>query len=90
MPNQDCSSSAELPDSWTGNWIEITCCDRWRVYHRLQELGVPCQCQAYRPLQADPSTAVAAVQLWSVVKQVTASQRELAQWLEGCWRLPVK
>jgi hypothetical protein len=58
---------------------------RWEVYHRLQELEIPCECATERPLQASITTATAAIQVWSVVRQVTASRRELVTWLEDCW-----
>jgi hypothetical protein len=60
--------------------------DRWQIFHRLQELEIPC---TYRPedgLRVDISTPVNAIQLWSTLRQLNTSSRQLAQWLEQCWR----
>ena len=67
--------------------IEVDQCDRWIVYHRLQELNIPCSCEAHKPLQAEASSPTAMVQLWSVTKQYSASREELIDWLKGCWNL---
>ncbi|MGD1909067.1 MAG: Asr1405/Asl0597 family protein [Leptolyngbyaceae cyanobacterium] len=66
---------------------EIECCDRWQVYFRLQELDIPCQCQAHKPLSAEVRTADVALQIWSVVNRVSRPQKELATWLNHCWTL---
>lgn len=60
--------------------------DRWQVYQRLQELEIPCWCEINRPLRVKVSSAKQAVQLMSVLRQLTASRRELVQWLERCWQ----
>jgi hypothetical protein len=57
------------------------------VYHRLQELQIPCRVSVDRALQVQLDTPQAAIQLWSVVRQLTAPRQELAYWLEGCWHL---
>lgn len=88
MQSQDFSSSIDPPDQLPKHWIEIASCDRWQIFHRLQALEIPCQCRAHRPLYVDPVTAGAVIQLWSVIKQTSASRQELAQWLEHCWYLP--
>lgn len=66
--------------------VEVHCEDRWQVYHRLQELEIPCKCTCYQPLNVQINSALTAVQLWSVVRQVTAPRSVLVQWLENCWR----
>lgn len=58
--------------------------DRWLVYQRLQELGIPCSCSSDGYLHAEAKTPTAAIQLWSVVRQSTASRRELIFWLHRC------
>lgn len=77
-------SSAELEPSQV---IEVALADRWQVYRRLQELSIPCQCGTNQPLSAQINNVTAAIQLWSVVRQLTVSRSELAYWLEHCWRM---
>lgn len=58
---------------------------RWQVYQRLQDLGIPCNCGYNRPLRVTVATATAAIQVWSVVLQwQTGGQSTLAH-LERCW-----
>ncbi len=59
---------------------------RWQIYHRLCELEIPCRCAAHQPLTIELNSAIAAFQLWSVVKQISTSRIELVDWLERCWR----
>ena len=66
--------------------VEVSNADRWKVYYRLQELHVACQCRSYQPLWVKLHNAKDAIHLWSVVKQNTASRQELIQWLEQCWQ----
>ena len=67
--------------------IEISRGDRWQVYRRLQELEIPCQCGTNQPLRYQINDVAGAIQLWSVVKQVSVPRLELASWLESCWRI---
>lgn len=67
--------------------IEISWGDRWQVYRRLQELGIPCECGTNQPLRYQIKDVTAAIQLWSVVSQLTVPRRELACWLERCWQI---
>lgn len=67
--------------------IEISWADRWQVYRRLQELTIPCECGPNQPLKYQINDVAAAIQVWSVVKQVTAPRRDLASWLELCWTM---
>ncbi|MCS6782518.1 MAG: hypothetical protein RMI89_03620 [Gloeomargarita sp. SKYBB_i_bin120] len=62
--------------------------ERWAVYHRLQELGIPCRCVAYGPLEIQVETPQAAVLVWSVVRRMRGSRWQQVDWLERCWRLP--
>lgn len=68
--------------------IDVHGSDRWQVYRRLRELGIACQCRSYQSLKADVSTPTTALQVWSVVRQVTASRLTLAASLQACWQLP--
>jgi len=63
--------------------------DRWAAYRRLQELDIPCQCTGHCPLKVCVNSATAAIQLWSVSQQLTASRQELVQWLQHCASLEV-
>jgi hypothetical protein len=67
--------------------IEISWGDRWQVYRRLQELAIPCECGTNQPLRYQLQDVTAAIQLWSVVRQLTVPRRELASWLERCWQM---
>ncbi|NJN22435.1 MAG: hypothetical protein HC812_16190 [Leptolyngbya sp. RL_3_1] len=68
-------------------FTEIDCRDRWQVYFRLRELGIPCHCQAHCPLLAEVHTADTALQVWSVVNRVARSRQDLVTWLDQCWTL---
>lgn len=67
------------------NPILIEGCYRWQVYHRLCELGIPCSCSAYQPLIVEINSAIAIVQLWSVVNQITTPRHTQINWLKTCW-----
>lgn len=67
--------------------IEIYWVDRWQAYKRLQELEIPCKCRSNQPLVAQINHVAAAIQLWSVVRQLTMPRRDLASWLEQCWQI---
>ena len=60
---------------------------RWPIYHRLQELGVPCQCQPHQPLQIQVECPLHVLLVWSVVTQVTAPRTQQIAWLERCWEM---
>ena len=69
-----------------GEIVEVNWADRWQVYHRLQALAIPCWCATDQPLRVDITHVAAAVQLWSVMKQLTAPRQELVRELERCWK----
>jgi len=71
-----------------GKIVQVNWIDRWLVYKRLQELEIPCCCAAQQPLRANIANCRDAIQLMSVVKQITASRQELIQNLERCWHQP--
>jgi hypothetical protein len=66
--------------------LELSWADRWQVYRRLQELGIPSWCEANAPLRVEISNPLALLQLWGVLRQLTASRQEMIGILEGCWR----
>jgi hypothetical protein len=67
--------------------VEVECGDRWQVYHRLQDLEIPCQCRAHKALKAYITSPTDAVLLWCVVRHVSLSRPEQVQVLERCWKL---
>jgi hypothetical protein len=66
--------------------IEVNWAERWQVYQRLQELDIPCWCEANEPLTAQIDNTLAAIQVWSVMRQFTLSRQELICTLELCWQ----
>jgi hypothetical protein len=74
-------------DSSPGYVITLERSDRWSIYHRLQELMIPCVCEPDGSLHVDVNSAIGALLVRSVVMQSTASRSELIQWLEQCWQL---
>jgi hypothetical protein len=74
--------------SFVGTAVSVTRSDRWQAYQRLQELDIACACPVDGSLQVNLNTPLAAIQLWSVVKQLTTSRRDLSDWLKHCWSLP--
>ena len=61
--------------------------ERWQVYHRLKALEIECSCRINEPLHVAPDSPQQAIQLWSIVKQVTSDRQELVDWLHQCWQL---
>lgn len=66
--------------------IAISRTDRWQACYRLQELDIPCTCLTDGQLQVEVCTPIAAMQIWSVTRQLTSSRQQLADWLERCWQ----
>jgi len=66
--------------------VEVNWGVRWQVYQRLQELELPCWCVTNQPLRVYITSVTAAVQLWSVIKHLTASRQDLVCALESCWQ----
>lgn len=77
----------ELSKRKTTQVVEVAGAAKWEVYHRLQELQIPCQCRAHQPLQVQVYSPLAAIQIWSVVRQVITPRNELTYWLESCWQM---
>lgn len=65
--------------------IQVNPIARWDIYYRLLDLAIPCSCEMGQPLRVHIHNAHAAIQLWSVVKQATASRDEQIEWLNSCW-----
>lgn len=67
--------------------IDIPLSLRWQVYHRLQELMIPCWCCADGSLRVQINNLLAAVLVRSTLMQLLTSRQELIDWLEQCWQL---
>ncbi|MBD2576910.1 Asr1405/Asl0597 family protein [Oscillatoria sp. FACHB-1406] len=65
--------------------VELRGRERWQIYRRLQELDIPCRCAASKPLRIEVRNSYIAIQLWCVIRNLTASDRELRTRLERCW-----
>ena len=75
------------PQSESTRVIEVNWADRWLVYHRLQELEIPCQCSSNQPLTVELRSTMSAIQLWSINKQLTETRQDLINWLNHCWNV---
>ncbi|MBE9182290.1 hypothetical protein IQ268_27455 [Oculatella sp. LEGE 06141] len=69
--------------------VAIPQCDRWRIYHRLQELMISCSCPADGSLQVEVHHGIELILVRSIVQPFTAPRQELVNWLERCWSTPV-
>ncbi|MEN9214068.1 MAG: hypothetical protein Q6K12_02410 [Gloeomargarita sp. DG_1_6_bins_138] len=59
---------------------------RWPIYHRLQELEIPCRCEPHRPLEIEMTHPRDVLLVWSVVHQVMGTRAQHVAWLERCWQ----
>ncbi|MBE9211286.1 hypothetical protein IQ247_00880 [Plectonema cf. radiosum LEGE 06105] len=71
--------------SQTKHVVEVNWADRWQVYKRLEELHIPCSCSPNQPLTVEIANTAAAIQLWSVMRQLNASRQELIITLKECF-----
>lgn len=67
--------------------VEIPYDLRWQAYLRLQELSIPCCCSEDGHLRVEINHVVIAVQLRSVIQQITAPRQALIDLLEKCWKV---
>lgn len=74
------------PDQQFSDVLEVDRINRWNIYNRLRQLGIPCQCRIGHPLVVQVGNADTAVQLWSVVQQFTAPRVVTLDYLERCWQ----
>ncbi|MEH2461724.1 Asr1405/Asl0597 family protein [Nostoc sp.] len=65
--------------------LQIPLSDRWRIYHRLQELKIKSYCPADGSLRVQVNNLLEAILIRSIVMQFLASRHELLEWLERCW-----
>ncbi|OKH24440.1 hypothetical protein NIES593_07100 [Hydrococcus rivularis NIES-593] len=75
------------PSSQAFVWevAKVSRSDRWLVYHRLQELNIPCWCPSNGSLLVEVNNCIDAILLRSTVQQLFAARRELVDWLQRCW-----
>ncbi|MBD2678433.1 MULTISPECIES: Asr1405/Asl0597 family protein [Nostoc] len=66
--------------------LQIPLSDRWRIYHRLQELKIKSSCLPDGSLRVQINNLLEAILIRSTVMQFLASRRELVEWLERCWQ----
>ncbi|MCG9885150.1 MAG: hypothetical protein MH825_06160 [Cyanobacteria bacterium] len=64
------------------------CGDRWRLFQRLQELGIACDCSYGQPLRLRSLDTLSFVQLWSICRQCRCDRHALTDWLTTCWQQP--
>jgi len=74
------------PEAKISQVVRVNRADRWIVYQRLQQLGIPCQCFTNKDLKVELTNPTEAIQLWSVVRQIFSSRTELIDWLDTCWQ----
>ena len=89
MKNSDRPQS-EPPNTSEGQLsrvIAVKWSARWDVFRRLQTLEINCQCSTNEPLLADIDSPIAAIQIWSVVRQCSESRQDLIHWLNNCWQI---
>jgi hypothetical protein len=65
--------------------VSVPRIDRWQIYHRLQELMIPCWCPEDGSLRVEVQNGMGALLLRSVVQQFVAPRQEMVNWLERCW-----
>jgi len=58
---------------------------QWAVFHRLQELSIPCECGLSKMLRVGVQTPTSALQVWSVVQANTAPRQCTVAHLNRCW-----
>ncbi|MDY7022308.1 MAG: hypothetical protein SWJ54_13270 [Cyanobacteriota bacterium] len=63
--------------------------DRWVVYHRLQELNIPCSCPEDGQLWVEIQHSNHAILLRSVIQRFVESRPQLVDWLERCWETDI-
>ncbi|MDZ8186485.1 MAG: hypothetical protein RMX96_16755 [Nostoc sp. ChiSLP02] len=66
--------------------LQIPLSDRWRIYHRLQELKIKSSCLPDGSLRVQVNNLLEAILVRSTVMQFLASRHELIEWLERCWQ----
>ena len=79
------------PNEQSPRSYQIIAIDRvhcWSAHRRFQDLSIQSFISTGEPLKVEISDPQTAVQVWSVIKQVTETRSELVEWLEHCWQMP--
>lgn len=82
------SKSTTTTPNW-GQLVSVQRWDRWSIYHRLQELNIPCACPNDGTLRVEVNDAIALLLVRSTVRQFTTSRQTSVDWLERCWETHV-
>ncbi len=69
----------------TKHIVEVNLADRWQIFRRLQELDIPSWCETDQPLTIAIANPTHAIQVWCVIRQLTASRHDLIQTLKQSW-----
>ena len=76
------------PSAHWFNDLTLTPVDRISIAQRLKELAIGCEACQTKHLRVCIKNCCDAIQVWSVVQQVTASRCTLLNHLENCWQSP--
>lgn len=76
-----------LPPLCPESKVSIPLGDRWQIRHRLEELDIACNCLPDGSFTVVVETPLAALQVWSVVRQLTLPRTTLVASLKRCWGL---
>lgn len=74
-------------DRLDGQIVQIPLGERWQIFHRLQDLMVPCWCPDDGSLRVEVNSCRDAILVRTIVQQFMASRPELIDWLERCWNI---
>jgi hypothetical protein len=67
-------------------FINLRADERWEIYHRLQGLQIDCKYSTDKNLEVNVHSPHQLLQVWSVLRQTSASRASLVSWLETCWQ----
>ncbi|MEO1799634.1 MAG: Asr1405/Asl0597 family protein [Cyanobacteria bacterium J06629_2] len=70
--------------------IDIARTESWFAHRRFQDLAIASSISTGQPLRVEINDPQTAVQVWSVIRQVTGSRSKLIDWLEYCWEMPIR
>ena len=68
--------------------LSVKWSSRWEIFRRLKALQINCQCRTNEPLLIDLHSPTTLVQIWSVIRQSSATRTQLIDWLDNCWSMP--
>lgn len=74
------------PSAHWFNDLALTPVDRLSITQRLRELAISCEACHAKRLRVCIKNCTDAIQVWSVIQQVTAPRCTLLAHLEKCWQ----